>query len=111
MTIQGKCASNCGRAIALFIVTTLSALAFVSTASVSTAADAPAKSKSGYGQYNPDDPSVDLFQAIDDGQVDVKFIPKDSTQANVVITNKSKTENLVMLKHFGPGNPDAPLSR
>ena len=25
----------------------------------------------------------------------------------VTITNRSDTENLVMLKHFGPGNPDA----
>ena len=25
----------------------------------------------------------------------------------VAITNKSETENLVILKHFGPGNPDA----
>jgi hypothetical protein len=25
----------------------------------------------------------------------------------VKVTNRSDTENLVMLKHFGPGNPEA----
>ena len=28
--------------------------------------------------------------------------------AEVPIENYSKTEPLVLLKHFGPGNPDAP---
>jgi hypothetical protein len=27
--------------------------------------------------------------------------------AGVAVTNRSDTENLVVLKHFGPGNPDA----
>ena len=30
-----------------------------------------------------------------------------AAQAGVKITNGSDKENLVMLKHFGPGNPDA----
>jgi hypothetical protein len=29
----------------------------------------------------------------------------------VLIANKSATENLVLLKHFGPGNPQAPTAR
>ena len=38
--------------------------------------------------------------------------PKAEAAANGVrITNQSATENLVLLKHFGPGNPQAPLSR
>jgi hypothetical protein len=32
---------------------------------------------------------VDMFSAIQDGQIDVKLIPKDSTQARVVISNKT----------------------
>jgi hypothetical protein len=33
--------------------------------------------------------AVELFQAIDNGQVDVKVIPKDSTQLRVMIENKT----------------------
>ena len=33
------------------------------------------------------------------------------TQNGVVIVNRSDSEDLVMLKHFGPGNPQAPIGR
>jgi len=36
------------------------------------------------------------------------FVSADAAKKGVVVQNKSATENLVMLKHFGPGNPDAP---
>jgi hypothetical protein len=42
------------------------------------------------GQYNPEHESVDLFDGIKKGQLDVKLIPKDSTQASVVIANKTQ---------------------
>jgi hypothetical protein len=42
---------------------------------------------------------------------DELFVTAQAAADGVVITNKSKTEPLVMLKHFGPGNPDAPLGR
>jgi hypothetical protein len=32
---------------------------------------------------------VDMFSAIQDGQIDVKLIPKDSTQGRVIICNKT----------------------
>lgn len=38
---------------------------------------------------------------------DELFVTADAAASGVVITNRSDTENLVMLKHFGPGNPDA----
>jgi len=38
---------------------------------------------------------------------DELFVTADAAANGVVVTNKSDTENLVMLKHFGPGNPDA----
>lgn len=38
---------------------------------------------------------------------DELFVTAAAAQAGVKITNRSDTENLVMLKHFGPGNPDA----
>ena len=39
------------------------------------------------------------------------FVSADAAINGVVITNKSATENLVMLKHFGPGNPAAPTTK
>ena len=43
---------------------------------------------------------------------DELFVTAQAAQAGVAITNQSDKENLVMLKHFGPGNPDAkPLIR
>ena len=35
------------------------------------------------------------------------FVTRNAANAGVAITNTSSTEKLVMLKHFGPGNPDA----
>ncbi len=43
---------------------------------------------------------------------DELFVTYDAARAGVAITNLSDREDLVMLKHFGPGNPDAkPLVR
>jgi len=42
---------------------------------------------------------------------DELFVTSDAAAKGVVITNKSDTENLVMLKHFGPGNPEAPAKK
>ncbi|MES1257161.1 MAG: hypothetical protein ABUS51_01980 [Acidobacteriota bacterium] len=36
------------------------------------------------------------------------FVTAEAAKRGVVVQNKSATENLVMLKHFGPGNPEAP---
>lgn len=38
---------------------------------------------------------------------DELFVTADAAKRGVVVTNRSDTENLVLLKHFGPGNPDA----
>jgi hypothetical protein len=35
------------------------------------------------------------------------FVTADAAKAGVVIENRSAHDPLVMLKHFGPGNPDA----
>jgi hypothetical protein len=50
---------------------------------------------------------------IRDGQMteDELFVTSAAAQAGVEIENLSETEPLVMLKHFGPGNPDAALLR
>jgi hypothetical protein len=38
---------------------------------------------------------------------DELFVTADAAKAGVRITNPSGTDPLVILKHFGPGNPDA----
>lgn len=38
---------------------------------------------------------------------DELFVTASRASEGVVVTNRSETENLVILKHFGPGNPDA----
>ena len=38
---------------------------------------------------------------------DELFVTAASAKAGVRLTNRSETEDLVLLKHFGPGNPDA----
>ncbi len=41
---------------------------------------------------------------------DEYFISEAAARRGVKITNASQTEPLVMLKHFGPGNPDCPAA-
>ncbi len=38
---------------------------------------------------------------------DELFVSAGAAKNGVMVTNRSDKENLVMLKHFGPGNPDA----
>lgn len=66
---------------------------------------------SGYGSFGKH--AVETPSLIRYGQMtqDELFVTADAAKHGVVITNQSKTENLVMLKHFGPGNPEAPLGR
>ncbi len=42
---------------------------------------------------------------------DELFVSAAAAREGVRITNRSDTERLVMLKHFGPGNPDAPKTK
>jgi hypothetical protein len=37
---------------------------------------------------------------------DEYFVSESAAQEGLTITNLSKTDPIVMLKHFGPGNPD-----
>ena len=43
------------------------------------------------GEYNPAAQTVEMFAAIEKGDIAVKLIPKDSTQSNVIIENKTDT--------------------
>jgi hypothetical protein len=42
---------------------------------------------------------------------DELFVTETAAKAGVPIENKSETDPLVILKHFGPGNPDATVTR
>jgi hypothetical protein len=52
---------------------------------------------------------VETPEMIRFGQMtkDELFVSAAAAQAGVVITNRSDCGNLVILRHFGPGNPDA----
>ena len=62
---------------------------------------------SGWGQFGVHE--VETPSLIRFGQMtrDELFVSAAAAKRGVSITNKSETENLVILKHFGPGNPDA----
>ncbi len=65
----------------------------------------------GYGMIGKHD--VETPTLIRYGQMtkDELFVTADVAKDGVAVVNRSQTEELVMLKHFGPGNPDAPKSR
>jgi hypothetical protein len=58
------------------------------------------------GVWDIDSPAIIRFGQF---TMDEFFITEETAQNGVVITNPSKTDPLVMLKHFGPGNPDLPI--
>ncbi len=54
--------------------------------------------------------SVESPAMIRFGQMteDELFVTADTAKAGVIVCNESDHDELVMLKHFGPGNPDMP---
>jgi hypothetical protein len=57
-----------------------------------------------YGKLEVETPSLIRY-----GQMtrDELFVTADAARRGVTVTNRSDTEDLVVLKHFGPANPDA----
>jgi len=56
------------------------------------------------GKLDVETPSMIRFGEMTKDEL---FVTAAAAQAGVPVTNRSDTENLVMLKHFGPDNPDA----
>jgi hypothetical protein len=56
------------------------------------------------GAHSVSTPSMIRFGAMTEDEL---FVTSGAAQAGVRIENKSQTDPLVILKHFGPGNPDA----
>jgi hypothetical protein len=57
------------------------------------------------GQDKPEAQTVEMFQAMKEGQIGVKFIPKNSKQANVLIENKTDKPLNVKLPEAFAGVP------
>jgi hypothetical protein len=51
------------------------------------------------------DKVVDLFAGMESGEIEVRFIPKDATEANVLITNKTKEPMTIKLPDAFAGVP------
>jgi hypothetical protein len=76
----------------------LGALPVVSRAEKPTARPRP-------GEFNAEHQTVEMFGAMADGQLEVKFIPKDSSEARVLITNKTDKPLNVRLPEAFAGVP------
>jgi hypothetical protein len=59
------------------------------------------------GTWDIDTPALIRFGQL---TMDEFFVTEDRARAGVSIVNPSRTDPLVMLKHFGPGNPDLPTA-
>lgn len=55
------------------------------------------------GVWDIDAPALIRFGQL---SMDEFFVTETAARAGVVISNPSRTDPMVMLKHFGPGNPD-----
>ena len=61
-----------------------------------------------FGRHEVETPSLIRFGEMTKDEV---FVSAEAAQNGVIIKNRSDRENLVMLKHFGPGNTQAPSAR
>jgi len=57
-----------------------------------------------FGTHSVSTPSMIRFGQMTEDEL---FVTSEAAQAGVRVENKSHTDPLVILKHFGPGNPDA----
>ena len=64
----------------------------------------------GYGAVGKQDVETPTLIRFGEMTKDELFVTYNAAGNGVTVTNRSDRENLVMLKHFGPGNPDAPLA-
>jgi hypothetical protein len=66
---------------------------------------------SGFGQFGKHRAETPALIRFGQMTQDEFFVTADAAKNGIIIKNESATENLVFLKHFGPGNPQAPLGR
>lgn len=65
----------------------------------------------GYGQIGKLEAETPTLIRYGEMTKDEFFVTADTAAEGVVVTNRSDRECLVMLKHFGPGNAEAPAGR
>ena len=65
----------------------------------------------GYGTFGKLPVSTPAMIRFGQMTEDELFVTAEAARAGVRIENRSETDPLVILKHFGPGNPDAELFR
>ena len=61
----------------------------------------------GYGRFGVHDVETPSLIRFGEMTKDELFVTADAARNGVKISNRSETEPLVILKHFGPQNPDA----
>jgi hypothetical protein len=61
----------------------------------------------GYGTFGKTPVATPSMIRFGERTEDELFVTAAAATAGVVIDNPSTTDPLVILKHFGPGNPDA----
>jgi len=62
----------------------------------------------GHGKFGVYDAEGSVMLRYGQASNDEYFVSEPSAKQGVVITNQSKFQPMVMLKHFGPNNPDTP---
>jgi hypothetical protein len=62
----------------------------------------------GHGVVGPYDAEAAIMLRFGQPSADEFFVGEPAARAGVTITNRSRWEPLVMLKHFGPNHPDMP---
>jgi len=65
----------------------------------------------GYGTIGKHEVETPTLIRYGEMTKDELFVTADAAREGIAIRNRSDSENLVLLKHFGPGNPEAPLGR
>jgi hypothetical protein len=61
-----------------------------------------------FGAWTVESPTLVRFGDLTSDEF---FVSEEAAKGGVALRNLSETEPLVMLKHFGPENPETPLRK
>ena len=62
----------------------------------------------GHGKFGVYDAETPVMLRFGQASADEYFVSEQAAMEGVRITNHSKFDPIVILKHFGPNNPDTP---
>jgi len=65
----------------------------------------------GHGTYGVYDAEAAIMLRFGQASADEYFVSESAAKQGVKISNHSQYESMVILKHFGPNNPDMPVER